>query len=457
MPQIDSIDQPMARSHYRWIVLSTIFVGYVICMADRSNIGTILPMVRSEFGINNFTAGAVSSLFFLGYAISQIPAGLVMGKKGTRTIVSVAILGFSVITFLLGHSVSAVMLLVLRLVLGLIEGATPVGMTSTINAWFPFKEKGTATGVYIASTMLAPILAPIVATQISTAYGWRNVFIYVSAIPAFIMAFVFFFVVRSHPWQSKHVNKAELEHITGDAAQGKGTARDFGNMGVLDKIIRLKSLKPLQTNKEVLSSWSIWGVTLAYFCMNNVLYGMITWIPSYLHAARGYDVISMGWMSSMPYIGGFVGALLGGVVSDKVFHGRRKPTMMLTAILTAVMMGILLVTPDNSAILALVLILAGFFLNIGWSSFTSVAMNMTTTTTYPFAISIINSGGNLGGFFSPMIVGAVLDLTGNYTVAFSYFVFILIAAFIILLTLHEFRPSVDRTAAVKPIAAVEHN
>jgi sugar phosphate permease len=409
-------------------------------MADRSNIGTILPMMRGEFEISNFTAGAVSSLFFLGYAISQIPAGLVMGKKGTRTIVSVAILGFAIVTFLIGHTTGALMLLVLRLCLGLIEGATPVGMTSTINAWFPFKEKGTATGVYIASTMLAPIIAPILSTHISSAYGWRQVFIWVSAIPGVIMAVVFFLVVRSHPWQSKHVNKAELDHIKGDSGSAAAAAQDFGDMGILDRIIRLTKAKPFSTNREVLKSWNIWGVTIAYFCMNNVLYGMITWIPSYLHAARGYDVISMGWMSAMPYIGGFVGALLGGVVSDRVFHGRRKPTMMLTALLTAVMMGLLLVTPDNSLLLALVLIFTGFFLNIGWSAFTSIAMNMTTTKTYPFAISIINSGGNLGGFFSPMIVGAVLDLTGNYTMAFSYFVFILVAAFVILFTLREFRP-----------------
>ena len=117
--------------------------------------------------------------------------------------------------------------------------------------------------------------------------------------------------------------------------------------------------------------------------------------------------------------------------------------MLITALMTAVMMAILLITPNNSGLLATVLILAGFFLNIGWSGFTSFAMNMTTDSTYPFAISIINSGGNLGGFFAPLIVGALLDSTQNYTVAFSYFVLILVIAFFILLTLTEFKPGVE--------------
>lgn len=429
------------RSNYRWVVLSTIFVGYVICMADRSNIGAVLPMMKGEFHISNFAAGAVSSFFFLGYAISQIPAGLIMGKYGTRRIVSIAILGFSIITFLMGHVGSALVLLVLRLLLGLVEGPTPVGMTSTINAWFPTKEKGIATGVYIGSTMVAPILVPIISMYLAQSFGWRSVFIWFS-VPGFIMALVFYLVIRSRPEQSKHVNQAETDYIHEVGAQTEAKSSDFGDMGWIDKIIRLKKGVRLGKNGQVLKSWNIWGTTLAYFCMNNVLYRMITWIPAYLKSARGYGNIGMGWMSSTPYIGGLFGAVLGGVVSDRVFHGRRKPLMLITSLCTAVMMAVLLVTPNNSALLALVLIFAGFFLNIGWSGFTSIAMNMTTDKTYPFAISIINSGGNLGGFFAPIIIGGLLDMThNNYTVAFSYFVFVLILAFIILMTLTEFRPA----------------
>ncbi|WP_219997344.1 MFS transporter [Bifidobacterium asteroides] len=158
-------------------------------------------------------------------------------------------------------------------------------------------------------------------------------------------------------------------------------------------------------------------------------------------------------MSSTPYIGGLIGAILGGFVSDRIFRGRRKPAMLMTA----VMMAILLITPNSTALLAIVLILAGFFLNIGWSGFTSFAMNITTNSTYPFAISIINSGGNLGGFFAQLIVGALLDATHNYTVAFSYFVLILVLAFFILLTLTEFKPAVEprKDEAVKVETAAE--
>lgn len=159
------------KSHYRWFVMATIFIGYVVCMADRSNIGTLLPFIGDEFHISNTQKGAISSFFFLGYAVSQIPAGLIMARTGTRKMVSIAIFAFSLVTFFMGFTTTAVMLLVLRLLLGLAEGPTPVGMTSTINNWFPPKEKGTATGLYIASTQFAPIIVPPIVVVLATRWG----------------------------------------------------------------------------------------------------------------------------------------------------------------------------------------------------------------------------------------------------------------------------------------------
>lgn len=430
---------------YRWVVLAIIFLGYVVCMADRSNVGAVLPYIKDEFHISNFASGAISSFFFLGYAVSQIPAGLMMEKWGVRTIVSVAVLLFSVVTFAMGYTTTAVMLIVLRLLLGLCEGATPVGMTTTINNWFPRHEKGTATGVYIASTQVAPMVVPAIAVLIAEAAGWRAVFHWF-AVPGFVLALVFFVFVRTHPRESRFTNDAEVEYIS-TVRQDSSQEIEFGDMGWIDRVIRLRDVPALDDNKKVLSSWNVWGVTLGYFFMNNVLYGMITWIPSYLKEARGYDTLNMGLMSATPFIGGLVGALIGGWVSDHVFRSRRKPTMMITAIGTAVLMVIVLVIPNNTALLGVCLFLTGFCLNIGWSTFTSYAMNVTTRRTYPFAISIINSGGNLGGFFAPMIVGALLDATGSYNVAFSYYVVVLVVAFVLMFSITEARPHKDEVAA----------
>jgi sugar phosphate permease len=423
------------KTGYRWLVLSLIFLVYIVCYADRTNIGVVLPFIKEDFALTNFQAGAISSFFFLGYACSQIPAGFLLGKKGTRGIVSLAVIAFSVITFFLGTVSGAALLILLRLILGLAEGPVPVSMSTTINHWFPAKEKATATGIYIASTQLAPIFVPIIAAAIAMSFGWRYVF-YWFAIPGIVIAVIWYLVVRTKPEDSSKVSKAELEYIRQEEVTVE-TVEGHRSLGWLDKAIRYQKIEKITTPKAVFTSWNIWGNTLTYFLMNSVLYGMLTWVPMYLVNAKGYSFMKMGFVASTPAIGGLIGALLGGVISDKLFLKRRKPTMLVTAIATAIMMLVVINIPDNATLVSLSLGLAGFFLNIGWPAFTAYPMGLTNRNTFPVAIATVNSGGNLGGFFSPMIVGAILDATGNYNIAFGFFAVLLVLGFIIITTLKE--------------------
>lgn len=164
-------------SNFRWVILAIIFVTYAINYADRTNIGVVLPFIAQDFALSNFEAGALASMFFLGYAVTQIPAGFWYSKFGTRGLVSLSIVGFSAFTYLIGTASSALGIKWFRFGLGVLEGPTPVGCTSTINNWFPAKEKATATGFFIASTMFAPIIVPPLGVWIALEYGWRWVFL----------------------------------------------------------------------------------------------------------------------------------------------------------------------------------------------------------------------------------------------------------------------------------------
>ncbi len=421
---------------FRWIVLAIIFITYTINYADRTNIGIALPFIQEEFHISNFEAGAVASFFFLGYAISQIPAGLALGKLGLRAIVSISIIGFSFFTYLIGTASSASMLKWFRLGLGLCEGPTPVGLTTTINNWFPMKEKATAVGVYIASTMFAPIIIPSVCVWIAMEWGWRWMF-FTFAIPGFIMAVVWYVFIRTHPEESKYCNEAEAEYIRSGKTETNSNADEFVSMGLLDRIIRIKEVVKLETNLQVFTSWNIWGNTIAYFMMVSVLYGLMTWIPSYLVNEQGYSFTKMGFIAAAPWIGGLIGCLLGGYISDKLLNKRRKPTMLLTALSTCVMMVIMLNIPNDSTAVAISLFATGFLINVGWPAFTAYPMGVASSGVYPIAIALVNTGGNLGGFVSPMLAGALLDIFGNYGSVFTYFGIAAIIGFILILSIDE--------------------
>lgn len=425
-------------TNFRWIVLAIIFITYAINFADRTNIGVVLPFVKNDFSLSNFEAGALASFFFLGYAVSQIPAGFWFSKFGTRGLVSLSILGFSLFTYLIGNASSALGIKWARFGLGIFEGPTPVGCTSTINNWFPAKEKATATGVYIASTMFAPIVVPPLCVWIALSMGWRYVF-YFFAIPGIFMAAVWYLLVRNRPSESSHVSPEELEYIDDNMVQHEAVEaqQDRRDLGWVDRFIKAKKVERLSSNAKVFASWNIWGDCLAYFLMVSVLYGLLTWIPSYLVNAKHFSFMKMGFVAAAPWIGGFIGAIFGGWLSDKILLKRRKPTMLITALSTAFMMAVLINLPEDATWVSLALFMTGFLLNVGWPAFTAYPMGVADHHSYPVAIALVNSGGNLGGFFSPMIAGALLDAFKSYDYVFVYFGVAAILGFFLILTLDE--------------------
>jgi sugar phosphate permease len=310
-----------------------------------------------------------------------------------------------------------------RFSLGVCESPSPIGGSATIKNWYPPKEQGTATGVFFAATSLALIAVPPVAVWIMTHYGWRMVF-YSFAIPGIVIALLWYLLVHTRPEESPHCNATEVEYIRKPPAAVQFNSGSNGisvdSLGWLDRIIRAKRVPCMETNREVFRTWNVWGASLAYFCICMVTYGMMTWIPTYLVTGKGYTFARMGWVASMPWIGALVGQLAGGWFSDKVLRQRRKPLLMFAPISLIVMMVVLLNAPNSVSWLAFILFLTGVLVNTCLPSYFAYPMGMTTGKTYPTALSVLTFVGNLGGFFSPMIMGYLLDVYKNFNVLFIY-------------------------------------
>ncbi|MDR3562590.1 MAG: MFS transporter [Negativicutes bacterium] len=424
-------------TNYRWVVMAIIFGFYTMTYADRANIGVVLPYIQKEYHLSSFEAGQLASLFFIGYALTQIPAGLWYGKYGVRSLISFAMIITSIFTGLIGTASSAFFIKLYRFGLGMAEGPCPVGVTSTINNWFPPKEKGTATGIYIAATKFAPVLVPPVTVWIMLTFGWREVF-YIFAAPGIMLAAAWYLFIKNQPEESRFVSPAEVAHIreTAPAAAGEIVSAGPKDFGWLDWLIRAKKIAPIATNRGVFFSWNMWAATIGYFSLVSIVYGLLTWIPSYLINAKHFSFIKMGFVAAAPWVGAVCGSFLGGLISDKLLDKRRKPLMLVSTAATACMMVALINLPGDTTIIALTLLLTGLLLNIGYSNYSAYPMGLTTKQTFPVAIGLVNSGGNLGGFFAPMIAGYLLDLFG-YTAVFTYFGISALVGLAVTLTMDE--------------------
>ena len=435
---VDAAMSRPARSGFRWVVLALCFLIYLVAGADRANIGVVVPYMKKDFELSNTDIGALASLFFFGYAIIQVPFGLLFQRYGVRWMFSLAMLATSVATLFMGFAGSELQLKVGRTVLGFAEGPINIGILTVINRWFPPREKGTATGVFMASIKAAPALVPPVSALIIYYYGWREVF-YVFAAPGVLLAVAWLVLVKDTPRASRFCSDAEIDHIemrqpaTSVEAAVSGRAKP---MPRLDRLIRARVCEPLSSTRDVLRSWDVWACALGYFFMVGIAYAIMTWVPTYLVNVKKYPLFAMGFVASTPWIGAVLGNVIGGLVSDRLLGGRRKPMMLLTAASTIVTMSGLIYSPADPWLLALLFTTTGVLLNLGYSTFLVYPMGLTTKDKTPLAAAIVNTGGSLGGAFAPFVVGVVLDWA-SWDAVFLFLASTSLLTLLVVLTMRE--------------------
>lgn len=433
--------KPAVRSQYRWVVAALIFLIYTVAAADRANLGVALPFIRQEFAMSNAQAGGLVSLFLLAYALAQLPSGFAFGRFGVSRILPGAMVLTSLLTGLVGTASSLLALKLYRLGLGIAEGPLPISMTTTINNWFPAREKGTASGIFLSAVKFGPVIVPPLCAVIISVWGWREIF-YFFAIPGIVLAVVWYFLVTDHPSRSRFVNQAELQYIVEDTAIAQ-TARVHKTpawVKKLDRVIRTRDEKPLETSRQVFTSWNIWGCATSYCFQLGVSSVLLAWIPTYLMTVKQFSIMNMGLVSAAPWVGAVLGNLLGGFCSDRLMGGRRKPGMLLSAVGTSLMMYLLINSPAEPLPYGLLLMLTGVVLSLGFSSYMVYPMGLTTKKTFPISNAIVNMIGQLGAAATPFITGLLLDNYGwNYV--FAWLAIGSFISFIILLTIAEPRPA----------------
>jgi len=419
--------QQEKKTNYRWVVMGLIFCIWAIACADRANFGIALPYMKKEFHITNTEAGLIVSLFSFAYAIVQIPVGMLyrrLGEKASGIFLAVCMVFTSLFTALMATTTSVLLLQLYRIGLGLSEGPLGIGCTNVINRWFPPQEKGLATGLWIAASKLGPLMVPSVCLIVIAIWGWREIF-YVFAVPGFVFAILWLLLVTNSPSESRFCSPAEQRYIRGEGAPAdagkKPVQRYLRSMPLLDALNRTRRVERLQTIGQVFTSWNIIGIALGYGCMIGITNIFMSWIPTYLVTVRGFESVKMGFLASAPFIGAVTGNMIGGLISDRLLDGRRKPMMLLGAIGTTLMLCLLIKAPDSATFLGGTLLFSGLMVGIGFAGYSAYAMGLVSKSTYPTAFGIVNFLGQIGGAVAPLMVGVLLDHYG-WSSVFLYMV-----------------------------------
>lgn len=437
IPAPGSVAASARPTRYRWVVATLFFLIYTVAAADRANLGIALPFLRKEFAMSNAEAGALVSVFLIAYALAQLPSAWLVSRFGVRRTLPISMILTSIATALTGIVGSLFALKMCRLALGFVEGPLPLGIAATINRWFPAKEKGTASGLFLSAVKFGPVITPIIGAAVISLWGWQEIFI-VFAVPGILFSIVWYLMVADRPSGSRGTNQAECELID-SASPGAASAVRIERtraMPLLDRLTRVRSEKPLETSRAVATSWNIYGCALGYCCQLGISSVLLAWIPTYILNVKHFSVAGMGLVAAAPWVGAVFGNILGGLLSDRALGKRRKPGMMFSAITTAVMMVALIKSPASPVVYGVLIFLTGVTLSIGFSAYMVYPTSFVSKAKFPLANAIVNMGGQLGGAATPFIAGVLLDHFGwNYV--FGFMSAISALTFVILLTISE--------------------
>jgi sugar phosphate permease len=393
-----------AGMNFRWTVLIWLVAGGIINYIDRASLSIAAPEMIRELGLSRTQIGLLGTVFAWTYAVMQLPAGWVIDRFGAKKAYAVAMIWWSVATYMTGVVGSVSALLVMRALLAV--GEAPCWPTSAkiTAAWFPMKERGFATGIWDSSSKWGPALAPAVLVALMVAFGWRSLF-HVAGFVGIAFAIVFLFLYRN-PEQSKRLSKQEFAYIE---AGGGGRERSISNS--------THEWRGLFTHR------SVWGMILGYFCAIWLWNLFLVFLPLYLLDRFHISFVQLGIYASIPWIGGAVGEIIVGYLTKKmVDRGMATPIdakrmWIVICAIGAAISAVAIPFVDSLGVTITLMTLGLAFLAAIIGAAWALASDVAPKSMVASVSAIQNFGGYFGGAFSPVVAGFIVDKTGSYSIA----------------------------------------
>ena len=394
--------EPSARpSRTRYYILSLSFVVALVMFLDRACMGTATPMIMRDFGMSKIAMGWSSSAFNWTYALFQVPGGWLADRFGSRLVLAVAIMWWSVFTAATGLAFSATSLAVMRGLFGMGEAAAWPAASRALVRWLPVQQRAFGQGFQHSGSRLGAACAPAMVVFLIAHSSWRAVF-YLFGSAGIFVAIAWYRYYRDFPRDHSGVNKQELE--------------------LLAAAVRAQpAVRPAVPWRRILRSRDLWYLSLMYFCYGWVFWMYLQWLPTYLSEVRHFAQIKMGVAASIPLMAATITNVAGGWISDKLARasgdlrrGRVVVSVIGFTVAGAAILPGVLANNATTGLACLTLAMAGLELTVAvsWALCLDIAGDYSGSVT-----GVMNTLGNLGGAVSAVMIGYLATLFG-WTVPF---------------------------------------
>lgn len=381
-------------------LLPFLFLLYIFAVLDRFNVGYAVLTMKRDLHYTDQIYGLGAGIFFVGYFFFEIPSNVMLERFGARLWIARITLTWGILASAMVLIRSPLSFYGMRFLLGVAEAGFFPGMILYLTYWFPNTVRGRAASRFIIANVFAGIIGGPLAAQflklegVAGLHGWQWVFL-MEGIPSFLLGFVVLAYMTDKPEHAGWLRPEEREWLIRKLAAEKAHREQFHHMTLLQALSypRVRHLS-LLFFLNILS-----GSGLGFF--GNLV----------LKQRSGWSDQQVLWISALPACVGAVSLLLSAAHSDRT--GERR--LHVTIGLAVGALGIAMVAATRSPVLTLA---AFCVIQIGMNAqngpFWALTSGFLSGAAAAGGIAFINSVGNSGSFFGPLLMGWLKDRTGHY-------------------------------------------
>ncbi len=405
---------------YWWKVVALGFFGWILMYADRTILNPVMGQIGAQFGLSNAQLGLVNSVFFLAYAATQIPFGIVADKLGRKLVIALGFILFGVTTYLSGVASAFGVFMLYRVLTGIGEAAFYGPGYALSTESIPTKKLTLGTAIINSGMAFGTSLGYLLSSKIVLENGehWSQPF-FIMAIPTVLLGVLYFSMLK------EKVIRPEDAHSQGVEAKFQGTSASEAGSQSIEKF----SFKAIISNKNLLVTF------ILCFCSIYANFVILTWLPQFLQVERGFAGTSVGFISSLVPWASIPGALILARLSDK-YKTTKSLSISLYPYPIITSFGIAFVTSRTLLIAALLVYgltgkLALDPILVAFVTKNAPKSSLSTT------LSAYNFVGMSGAILAPYITGWIADTTGSMKVGFYLASVLLLIGMVIFITFAE--------------------
>lgn len=388
-------EQARAYRRLRFAAVGVMVVVYGLYYVCRLSLNVMKkPLVDSGY-LTTEQLGYIGSALFFAYAVGKCVNGFLADRSDIRKFMSVGLLASALVNLALGFHLPALVFAVLWGVNGYAQSMGAPASVVGLARWFSNRERGTYYGVWCTSHNLGEALTFVLTSLIVSSFGWRW---------GFAGAALFGLVGAALAW---------LFYRDSPQSEGLPSIIEWAGETIPPEQVREHATVGAG-QRAVLANWAVWMIALSSAFIYVARYAINSWGIYFLEVKKGYTNLEASSIISVNAVCGLFGTLFSGVISDRLFGGRRNAPALIFGLMNTVALGLFLLVPGaHKAVDVLAMVLFGTSIGVLFCFLGGLmAVDVAPKNAAGAALGVVGIASYLGAGIQDIVSGHLIKAQG---------------------------------------------